>query len=208
MSVEPRPDFGEFAEFAETLRGQRVHTARVVRRALRRASSRYPEGFAEELNDVSRAFDGTLSDLDRATEELRAQNEALFSARLELEGSAAVFRDLFELAPCAYVVTDADTAIIYANDAACTLLHRSKNALAGKPLICFVPLEHRSSFRAAVLRSSVNTAVTSWPAVLFPTGAPAEIACRMRVRPATAPGTQQPRALYWNITEEIDEDLF
>src|SRR5512132_2612219 len=164
MSAVPRPDFGEFAEFAELLRGQRVRTARVVRRALRQVSSRYADGAAAELNDVSRALDGTLNDLDRATEELRAQNEALFSARLELEGSSAVFRDLFEFAPCAYVVTDADTAIIYANDAACTLLQRSKNALVGKPLICFVPLEYRSSFRAAVLRSSLDTAVSSWPA--------------------------------------------
>ena len=76
MSAVPRPDFGEFAEFAELLRGQRVRTARVVRRALRQVSSRYADGAAAELNDVSRALDGTLNDLDRATEELRAQNEA------------------------------------------------------------------------------------------------------------------------------------
>jgi PAS domain-containing protein len=202
------PDFGEFAEFAEALRGQRLLAARVVRRALRRAGKRYPDGIAEELNEVSRALDGTLGQLDRAAEELRVQNEALFSARLELEGSSAVFRDLFEFAPCAYVVTDSDTGIIYANDAACALLQRPKNALAGKPLICFVPLEDRASFRAAVVRSNLSTAVTSWPAVLCPSGAPAKLACRMRVRPATAPGSQKPRTLYWNITEEIDEDLF
>jgi PAS domain S-box-containing protein len=208
MSVEPLPDFAEFAEFAETLRGHRVQSARVVRRALRQAGQRHPNEIAEELNSVSRAFDGTLSDLDRAAEELRVQNEALFTARLELEGSSALFRDLFEFAPCAYIVTDTDTTILYANEAACTLLQRPKNALAGKPLICFVPLEDRSSFRAAVLRSNVSAAVTSWSAVLFPRGAPAKIACRMRVRPATTPGTQKPGALYWNITEETDEDLF
>src|SRR5215207_7283872 len=108
MSAESTPDFGEFAAFAETLRGQRVHSARVVRRALRQAGKRYPNEINEELNSVSQAFDGTLSDLDRAAEELRVQNEALFTARLELEGSSALFRDLFEFAPCAYVVTDAD----------------------------------------------------------------------------------------------------
>jgi PAS domain S-box-containing protein len=201
-------DFGEFAEFAETLRGQRLRTARVVRRALHRAGQRYPDGTSEELSEVSHALDGTLVQLDRAVEELRVQNEALFSARLELEGSSAVFRDLFECAPCAYVVTDLDTGIIYANDAACTLLQRPKNALAGKPLICFVPLEDRSAFRAAVARSTQSMEVSSWPAVLFPSGASAKLTCRMRVRPATAPGSQKPRALYWNITEEIDEDLF
>lgn len=202
------PDFGEFAEFAEALRGQRLRSARVVRRALRRAGQRYPDSISDELNDVSRALDGTLNELDRAAEELRVQNEALFSARLELEGAAAVFRDLFEFAPCAYAVTDSDTGIIYANDALCTLLQRPKNALAGKPLICFVPLEERASFRAAVVRCNLSKAVTSWPAVLFSPGASAKLMCRMRVRPATAPGSQTPRALYWNITEEIDEDLF
>jgi PAS domain S-box-containing protein len=202
------PDFGEFAEFAEALRGQRLRTARVVRRALRRAGQRYPDALSEELNEVSQALDGTLGELDRAAEELRVQNEALFSARLELEGSSAVFRDLFESAPCAYLVTDSDTSIVYANDAACRLLQRPKNALAGKPLICFVPLEDRSAFRAAVARTNLSREVTSWPAVLFPSGASAKLTCRMRVRPATAPGLQKPRALYWNITEEIDEDLF
>ena len=202
------PDFGEFAEFAEALRGQRLRTARVVRQALRRAGKRYPEGISEELDQVSRALDGTLGELDRAAEELRVQNEALFSARLELEGASAVYRDLFELAPCAYLVTDSDAGIIYANNAACDLLQRPKNALAGKPLTCFIPLEHRASFRAAVVRSNLSTTVTSWSAVLLPSGAPAKLACRMRVRPATAPGTQKPRTLYWNISEEIDEDLF
>jgi len=202
------PDFGEFAEFAEALRGQRLRTARVVRRALRRAGQRYPDGASEELNELSRVLDGTLGQLDSAAEELRVQNEALFSARLELEGSSAVFRDLFESAPCPYVVTDSDTCILYANDAACSLLQRPKNALAGKPLICFVPLEDRPAFRAAVARSNLSTEVSSWPAVLSPTGASAKLTCRMRVRPATAPGSQKPRALYWNITEEIDEDLF
>jgi len=32
--------------------------------------------------------------------------------------------------------------------------------------------------------------------------------CRMRVRPASASEAQVPLALYWNITEETDEDLF
>lgn len=208
MNVEPPPDFGEFAEFADALHGKRARSARVVRLAISRAGKRHPDGLSEELSDVSRALEGTLSDLDRAVEELRVQNEALFTARVELEDTSSLFHDLFELGPTPYLVTDVDTRILYANDQACALLRRAKNALSGKPLICFVPLEERSAFRAAVLRTNETTSVTSWPAVLFPSGAPAKIACRMRVRPASAPGTQMPRALYWNITEEPDEDLF
>jgi PAS domain-containing protein len=208
MKVEPMPDFGEFAEFADALRGKRARSARVVRLAISRAGKRHPDAISEELADVSRALEGTLSDLDRAVEELRVQNEALFAARVEMEGTSTLFHDLFEMAPTPYLVTDVDTRIVYANDQACSLLRRAKNALSGKPLICFVPLEERTPFRAAVLRSNENTEVTSWAAVLFPSGAPTKIACRMRVRPASAPGTQMPRALYWNITEETDEDLF
>jgi PAS domain-containing protein len=208
MRAEPTPDFGEFAEFADALHGKRAWSARVVRLAISRAGKRYPDGIGEELSEVSRALDGTLGDLDRAVEELRVQNEALFAARVELEDTSTLFHTLFELAPTPYLVTDPDTRILYANDQACALLRRAKNALSGKPLICFVPLEERIPFREAVLRTNVSTAVSSWPAVLFPSGAPAKIACRMRVRTASAPGTQIPRALYWNITEETDEDLF
>lgn len=208
MSVEPNLDLGEFAEYADTLRGQRAENEKLVRHALRRVGDRYPARFLDEVRDITRAIDGTLRELDRAAEELRVQNEALLAARVDLEGTSLLFRDLFELAPSAYLVTTPDTRILYANRDACELLARHKNALAGKPLICFVPLEDRSGFRSAVLRSASPGAISEWPATMVPSGAAANIKCRVRIRAVSAQGARISRALFWNIMEETDEDLF
>jgi PAS domain-containing protein len=202
----PQPDPSAFAEFAETLRGDRIRSERDVRRALRRAGQQSQGTAVEELSAVARALDGTLGSLDRAAEELRVQNEALFAARIELESVSAFFLDLFERAPSAYVVTSPDTRIRYANDAACSMLRRRKNALAGKPLICFVPLEERTSFRSAVVRANAASAVSQWPMSVFPTGATRTLQCRACVRVVV--DARLARALYWNILEETDEDLF
>jgi len=198
----------EFAAFAEVLRDHRAQSERLVRRALDRVIVRLPDDTRADLDDVARAVDGTFGALDEATEELRVQNEALFAARVELEGASALFRDLFELAPCAYVVTDPSTRILYANDLACTLLKRRKNALTGKPLVAFVPVETRNTFRDAVERSSAVDKISEWPATLFATGTSTRIHCRMRIRPVSTTNAYAPRALFWTITEETDEDLF
>ena len=107
-----------------------------------------------------------------------------------------------------YVVTTIDTRIIYANDAACALLQSPKNALAGNPLVYYVPLEERGAFRAALLRSIESQGVTTWPAALLPSGARVKVDCRVRVLRASMAGSRIPRALYWNIMEESDEDCF
>jgi PAS domain S-box-containing protein len=157
---------------------------------------------------VSRELESTFRTLDTAAEEIRVQNEALFAARTEVEGSSALFVHLFELAPTAYLVTSDETRIIYANQAACGLLHVSKNSLVGKPLTCFVSLEDRSAFRTAVVRARETEGVTTWPAALVPRSAASWVDCRLRVRSVSASGAHIPRMLYWNITEETDEDLF
>jgi PAS domain S-box-containing protein len=200
------PDIGEFAEFADGLRGYRERNADLARSALRHVGDRYPGAAEADLTAASHALEVTLHELDRAAEELRIQNEALVAARVELEETSSFFRDLFELAPTPYLVTSVETRITYANSAACALFGRAKNALVGKPLACFVPVELRTRFRDAVATSSSEANVTSWLAVLAPSGV--SINCRMRVRVATTPGLAATRVLFWNITEETDEDLF
>ena len=208
MSTEPTADITQFAEFADAVQGRRLRSERIVRHALERVGSRSPADVGSELLDVSRELDGAFRTLDSAAEELRVQNEALFSARFELEETSALFRELFELAPTAYVVTDMEARVVYANDAACALLGCPKNVLVQKPLACFVSLEDRSGFRAAVARARETSTVSTWPVALFPRGASRTLECRMRVRPVAASGSQLRLALYWNITEETDEDLF
>ena len=210
MSAEPQPDYSAFAEFADTLQEKRVLSEQVVRRALTQAKAHYPGRFADELNDVSRAVDGALDDVERAVEELHVQNDALFAARMELEDAYVQFRDFFEFAPAAYVVTAPDTRVRYVNHAACALLGLRRNALAGQLLISCVPLEHRAGFRSAVIRSLSAGPVSEWPTTLisYDGASSRHFGCRMRVRAVDSPGSSNPSALYWNFTEETDEDLF
>ena len=208
MRAGSLPEMSEFAAFADALGGQRALSEPVVRQALARMGVRHFDDIGDDLTSVSHEIGDTYQFLDNAVEEIRVQNEALFAARVELDAASALFRDLFELAPTPYVATDADTHIIFANEAACTLFRCSKNVLLGKPLDCFIALDERQAFRSAVLRTRQGDAVCTWPTALTPRGAGGLVYCRMRVRPASASGTQPPLALYWNITEETDEDLF
>ena len=203
------PDIGDFADFADRLSGSRAHSERVVRLALSRVSGTEQQwDTLADVSDAAAAVDGTFADLDRAVEELRVQNEALITARVEVEESSAIYRDFFERAPFAYVVTTTATHITYANDAACTLFRRSKNALVRKPLACFVPLGERNTFREAVLRCCVNVGMTSWPIPLILAGAPHAVMCRVQVGLVEGRSPGAPPSLYWNIAEETDEDLF
>lgn len=68
-------------------------------------------------------------------------------------GRLAYFRQLFELAPAAYIVTDPDLVIQDANNAAVRLLRRPLDHLAGKPLVHFIDTPERDVFRSMVAES-------------------------------------------------------
>src|SRR5690348_14091045 len=62
-----------------------------------------------------------LEELRVVEEELRAQNDELSNSRAELAAERQRYRDLFELAPDAYFVTDVRGVIQEANQAALDL---------------------------------------------------------------------------------------
>ncbi|NJM73181.1 MAG: PAS domain S-box protein [Scytonema sp. RU_4_4] len=82
-----------------------------------------------------------------ATEELHQQNEELLQTRNLLETERQRYQDLFEFAPDAYLVTDTLGIIQEANRTAAILLNVLKQHLVGKPIINFVALCDRQSFR-------------------------------------------------------------
>ena len=208
MAIGPGFQLSDGQVFADQLRERRAQNEHIVRHALESASLPVSIEDRAERTDLSRALNETFEDLDRAADEIHAQNDALFEAHIELEDVAAVFRAVFELAPFPYVVTDSNTRILLANHAACSLFRRSLNGLAGKPLLCFVPLDQRNAFRSATIRSNTDNAITTWSTVFSPKGADAPIPCRIRIRASSRLGALANRALYWSITEETDEDLF
>jgi PAS domain S-box-containing protein len=107
------------------------------------------EGSAERL---ARELDETWEELLTAIDQLRLQNEQLTAAQVQIHSERRRYRTLFDLAPDAYVVTDAGARIREANAVASRLLHATAESLVGKPLIVFVPMEARVTFRQAVAR--------------------------------------------------------
>jgi PAS domain S-box-containing protein len=89
----------------------------------------------------------TLEELRVAEEELRAQNEELLASREMLEEERLRYRELFDFAPDAYLVTNPGGRITDANRAAVTLFRVPLQFLIGKPLVTLVVDEARPAFR-------------------------------------------------------------
>ncbi|HAX78910.1 MAG TPA: transcriptional regulator [Cyanobacteria bacterium UBA11372] len=109
-------------------------------------------------------------ELQVAVEELCQQNEELAVVQLELQAERQRYQDLFELAPEAYLVTDAAGKIREANRAAALLLNISEQHLIGKPLVVFVASEERWNFRNELNRQQTNSRIQDWKVRLQPRG--------------------------------------
>ena len=107
-----------------------------------------------------------LEELYMAEEELRQQNEQLMAARHIAEVQYQRYQELFEFAPDGYLVTDSYGTIQEANRAASLLLKMAQKYLVGKPLINFVPEEHRRSFRSMLNQLHTLNRVQEWEVCL------------------------------------------
>lgn len=90
------------------------------------------------------AVQAALSELLRALDELRVAQEQLLEqkdtiegVRAELRAEREMYRQLFDAAPDAYLITDSRLTILGANLAAAELLNISQRFLAGKALSVF-----------------------------------------------------------------------
>jgi PAS domain S-box-containing protein len=70
----------------------------------------------------------------------------------QLAGERQHYLDFFEQSAEAYVVTDADGAVVDANGAAVDVLQRRRSQLKGKSLAAMVALDRRMEFRARTRR--------------------------------------------------------
>jgi PAS domain S-box-containing protein len=96
-------------------------------------------------------LESTIQELRIAEEELRAQNEDLLAAQVERDQAYRRYRELFEAAPDALMVTDASGKILEANRAAVELLGIPNARLEGKVLAALVAPRSRRAFRSALL---------------------------------------------------------
>ena len=88
----------------------------------------------------------TIEELRLADEELRTQSEALADSHDALDQERIRFRELFDFAPDAYLITDLYGTIREANVAASRLLGVEPKALVGKPLPSFFEESARKQF--------------------------------------------------------------
>lgn len=143
-----------------------------ISRYIEAASSRLDDlaGRARASTDGSRPLvqesllhlASTLEELRVSEEELRAQADVLASSSMEVEGELRRYRDLFQLAPDAYLVTGPDGLIREANRAAGALLGVREEYLPGKPLLVFVHEDDRGAFRRQLPWARSAERFTGW----------------------------------------------
>jgi len=121
-------------------------------------------------------LEGTFKELHTALEELHVaqeqrlqQNEELVATRQAVEAQSQRYQELFDFAPDAYLVTDADGTIQEANCAAAILFNISQPFLVGKPLVSFVPLGERHTFHSQLKQLGKKIGqVQEWDVQLYP----------------------------------------
>jgi len=94
---------------------------------------------AEMLEELSAA----VEELEVSTEEIHGQNEALAEAKKQLDIESARYRELFDLAPDGYLVTDTVGVILESNRAASDMLGTPGHFLNQKPVVVFVDAADR-----------------------------------------------------------------
>ena len=97
-----------------------------------------------------------------ADEEVRAQNEQLIGSRQLIDRERLRYRDLFDFAPDAYLVTDAQGTIREANIAAEKLFRVEPKSLAGKPVHTFFGEGSRREYRKQLDRLCDSERVDDW----------------------------------------------
>jgi PAS domain S-box-containing protein len=122
-------------------------------------TSKEADPSGETIDDLRLA----LEQLRVADEELRQQNEELNAAHVEVDVERQRYRELFELAPDAYLVTSLAGIIGEANQSACRLLGIAPQFLTGKALAAYIASEDRPRFRALLTESVHSTGTRTTP---------------------------------------------
>ncbi|HEY2156484.1 MAG TPA: ATP-binding protein, partial [Isosphaeraceae bacterium] len=159
---------------------------------------RNPRFMWEEATDTLGA---TVEELQVAEEELRQQAEELEQSRAVIDEQRRRYRDLFDFAPAAYLVTDAAGIIREANRAAGLLLNVEPRFLTGKPLANFVTMEDRPSFRLAVARLGRAGPSDEWGYGLVPRlEGPFDATLQVAV---SRDWTGEVEALLWSVRRDV-----
>jgi PAS domain S-box-containing protein len=144
--------------FAQRIQTVHDHSKALYEKAKDTNSLQYPQVLVEYVEELRVA----LEELHVAEEELREQNEALIAAHETIAVEKQRYRDLFEFAPDAYLVTDMYGSVREANQIAAALFNVEHKHLIGKPLINFIPENQRRPFRTVLNQLLTIRRVQEW----------------------------------------------
>jgi PAS domain S-box-containing protein len=150
---------------------------------------------AQALHDLQIA----VEEVEVADEEMALQNEELLASHLALAAERQRYRDLFELAPDGYLITNLAGTILEANRAAVRLLNASPRALHRKPLAVFIAPSDRPRFRTLFDRLTAGERLGGWEMTLQPRHRSPLPVLFTAAREAAAAG--QPADLLWMVRD-------
>jgi PAS domain S-box-containing protein len=104
-----------------------------------------------------------VEELRVAHERLRQQNEELNEAHLEVVVERQRYRELFELAPDAYLVTNLSGIVEEANQSAASLFGIAPELLTGKALAAYIASDDRPRFMALLNESIHRSGIRTTP---------------------------------------------
>jgi DNA-binding response OmpR family regulator len=124
-------------------------SAPLLERSIRYAIDRFriEDELERRVLERTAELQNALEELQVMEEEQRAHVSEVEEALGQIDVENHRYKDLFDQAPVAYLVTDYYGAIREANITAQELLHRQKESIVGKPLVVFIAQEHKSGFR-------------------------------------------------------------
>ena len=136
------------------------------------------------LNRVLQDISASLEDLQAAVREAELQGEKdRAAAESAMVAANKGYRDLFDLAPDAYLVTDAQTIIADSNQAAGVMLMVDRGSLKGKPLTDFVAEADRPAFQASLIQVREGEEKRNWEFRLQPAeGSPFAVSVNARAQ--------------------------
>jgi PAS domain S-box-containing protein len=130
-------------------------------------------------------FASAVEEVRAAEEELRRQCEVLLNVQSVLEQERNRYQELFDFAPDAYFLTDANGVIREANHAVSSLVGFARRYVINKPLSAFVASGDQHDFQTRLLRMQTSgvTGVQEWEQRLRPRRRDHELVAAVRVGP-------------------------
>lgn len=156
----------------------------------------------EHMNEVGEQSRANCQETSAEAENPCFSQEELAACKIA-QAERQYYKELFELAPDGYLVTDARGVIQEGNRAAANLLKVSQEFLVGKPLVIFVAESQRRLFQSKLSRRlRQSTPVQEWD-VLLESGDGEAINATLRVT-AIRDREDKPIALGWLLRDITD----